>query len=94
VNVDEHILEILVTTSGGPLTIGGFAGRLGISLTIVLPAARRLVDHGPASPLPHPGARHTHLAWIAASPDSQGRVVNRGSMPTRPETNLHFPVAP
>jgi hypothetical protein len=50
VNVDEHIVEILVTTSGGPLTIGDLAGRLGISPTIVLPAARRLVDHGPASP--------------------------------------------
>jgi hypothetical protein len=41
VNVEEHILEILATTSGRPLTIGDLAGRLGISPTIVVPAARR-----------------------------------------------------
>jgi hypothetical protein len=50
VNVDEHILQILATTSGRPLTIGDLAGRLGISPTIVLPAAHRLVDGGLASP--------------------------------------------
>lgn len=49
-NVDEHILEILATTSERPLTIGDLAGRLGISPTTVLPAARRLVDDGRASP--------------------------------------------
>jgi hypothetical protein len=50
VNVDEHILEILATTSGRPLTIGDLAGRLGISATIVLPTARRLVGHRLVSP--------------------------------------------
>ena len=49
-NVDEHILEILATTNRRPLTIGDVAGRLGISPTIVLPAARRLVGHRLASP--------------------------------------------
>src|SRR5262245_8011336 len=50
VNVEEHILEILATTSGRPLTIGDLAGRLGISPTIVPPAERRLVDDRLASP--------------------------------------------
>jgi hypothetical protein len=50
VHVDKRILEILATTSGRPPTIGDLAGRLGISPTIVLPAARRLVDDGLASP--------------------------------------------
>ncbi len=49
--VDEHILEILATTtSRRPLTIGDLAGRLGMSPTIVLPAARRLVGQRQASP--------------------------------------------
>jgi DNA-binding MarR family transcriptional regulator len=94
VNVDEHIVEILVTTGGGPLTIGDLAGRLGISPSIVVLAARRLVDHGPASPSFVRVDGIPTLHWITASPDSQGRVVNRASMPTRLETNLHFPAAP
>ena len=49
-NIDEHNLEILATTSGRPRTIGGLAGRLGISRPLVLPAAGRLVDYGTASP--------------------------------------------
>ncbi len=49
-NVEERILEILATTGGEPLTIGDLAGRLGISPTVVLPAAHRLVDDGLANP--------------------------------------------
>jgi hypothetical protein len=50
VNIDEHILELLGTTSGRPLTIGDMARHLGVSPHVVLPAARRLVDDGLASP--------------------------------------------
>jgi hypothetical protein len=49
-NVDEHILRILATSSGRPVTIGDLARQLGISRYLVLPAARRLVDDGLASP--------------------------------------------
>jgi hypothetical protein len=50
VNVNGRILEILATASGRPLTTGDLAGYLGIGPTIVLPAARRLVDDSLASP--------------------------------------------
>jgi hypothetical protein len=50
VNVDEHILEILATTRRRLRIVGDRAGRLDISPTVVLPAARRLVDDGPAGP--------------------------------------------
>jgi hypothetical protein len=59
-------------TSRRSRTIGDLAGRLGIGPSIVLPATRRLVDDGPASPLIRPGARHTHVAWITASHESRG----------------------
>jgi hypothetical protein len=65
VNVDEHILEILATTRRRPLTIGDLAGRLGISPTIVLPAARRLVGQRLASP---------SFIQVHGTPTSQGLV--------------------
>ena len=71
-NVDEHILEILATTSGRPLTIGDLAGRLGISPTIVLPAARRLVDDGLASPSLIQVHRITTLHGLLPRPTSKG----------------------
>jgi len=50
VNLDEHILQALASAPARSLTIGDLARRLGVSTTIVLPAARRLVDDGLANP--------------------------------------------
>jgi hypothetical protein len=50
VNIDEHILRALATRGTRALTIGDMARQFGLSPTIVLPAARRLVDDGLARP--------------------------------------------
>ncbi|HEU5270972.1 MAG TPA: hypothetical protein VFU36_13690 [Jatrophihabitans sp.] len=51
-NLDRHILQILASAPAGtrPITIGDFARQFGISATLVLPTARRLVDDGLAIP--------------------------------------------
>ncbi len=52
-NIDQHILEVLGNRVGreDPMTIGDFARRFGISVQLVAPAARRLVDAGLAVPM-------------------------------------------
>jgi DNA-binding Lrp family transcriptional regulator len=51
-NIEQHILQALATEPGGsrPVTIGDFARRFGVSPVVVLPAARRLVEDGLATP--------------------------------------------
>ena len=51
VNLDNHILQILAARSSTrPVTISDLARQFGISPTVVLPTARRLVDDGLATP--------------------------------------------
>ncbi len=50
-DMDQHILSMLSSaTAGRPMTISDFARRFGVSSTIVLPVARRLVENGLATP--------------------------------------------
>ena len=50
-NLDNHILQLLARTPdrARPVSIGDFAREFGTTVTVVLPAARRLVDSGQAT---------------------------------------------
>ena len=50
--IDQHILQLLTARAGidRPMTINDLARRFGVSPVIVLPAARRLVEDGLATP--------------------------------------------
>jgi hypothetical protein len=52
VNLDNHILEALAAAPTGTraITIGDLARQFGLSAALVLPAARRLVENGLATP--------------------------------------------
>jgi hypothetical protein len=52
VNLDNHILQVLDAEprNARPVTIGDLSRQFGISPTVVLNAARRLVDSGQAAP--------------------------------------------
>lgn len=69
-NIDEHILQILATSSGRPLTIGDLARQLGISPHTALSAARRIVDEGLANPsfVEVHGVRTLHGLATSAAP--------------------------
>ncbi len=51
-NLDQHILQVLAAPKAGArtVTIGDLARRFGLSPTVILPAAHRLVDGGLAMP--------------------------------------------
>jgi DNA-binding MarR family transcriptional regulator len=51
-DIDQHIMRVLATatTPSRPVTIGDLARQFGVSPTVVVPAARRLLDNGLASP--------------------------------------------
>lgn len=51
-NLDDHILRVLTAAprNARPVTIGDLAREFGISPALVLPAARRLVADGLATP--------------------------------------------
>lgn len=51
-NIDQHILQVLANQPGGsrPITIGDLARQFGVSPIVVVPAARRLIESGLATP--------------------------------------------
>jgi hypothetical protein len=52
-NLDNHILQVVAAAPQGsrPVTIGDLARQFGVSATLVVPAARRLVDSGQVRPV-------------------------------------------